>query len=430
MLFRSQADLTAPRGRAGQLLLDPRNILIDNAGNSLASLDLADPTPSATNGFGSFTQVLGNGNVIISAPGADTGGNAATGAVYLFNSKTGALLSDLRGSHAGDHAGSGGIQVLGNGNYLVLSPQYATVSGVNTFSLSTTDPNTVPGASAYAIQQNTTASAGAITWQSSTGSGALSLGSGNSLVGSTANADSVTRYSYSGNTINNNGAITVTANDRLGNITTYDVYGSVINTGTTNIVELADGNVAIAASNWFNGRGAVAWMNGSTGALSNAAAGAAVSSSVALVGSTGIRSLAPNVTDSNSRKVYVIGVDGSLPYTYTQGSTNRREAPPGAAGDSIGSSLTALPDGGYVIASPLFTDGSAIYAGAATHGAAGGSAGVVSSSNSLVGSHSYDFVSSGGISRVDGGYVVASPYWTDGANAATGRYRTTTRTVP
>ena len=34
--------------------------------------------------------------------------------------------------------------------------------------------------------------------------------------------------------------------------------------------------LAIAASNWFNGRGAVAWMNGGTGALANAASGGAV----------------------------------------------------------------------------------------------------------------------------------------------------------
>ncbi|WP_132647784.1 YDG domain-containing protein, partial [Rubrivivax gelatinosus] len=423
LVFGGTADLAAPKGRAGRLLLDPRNIIIDNAGNSIASLSLDDPTAAADNGFGTFTKVLSNGNVIISAPQADTGATSDTGAVYLFNASTGALLSNLRGAAAGDRAGSGGVQVLSSENYLVLSPRYGTVSSVNTFSSSTADPNTVPGASAYAIQQSTTASAGAVTWQSKAGSGSTTIGSGNSLVGSTTNTDSVTRYSYTGNTINNLGAITITADDRLGNITTYDVYGSVATAGTTTITELANGNVVVAAPNWYNGRGAAAWINGSTGVLANGAAGGAVSSSTAFVGSTGIRSQALVDTDSSSKKVYVIGVDQSLPYTYTQGATNRRTAPPGGAGDAVGQSITALSDGSFVVSSPAWTNGASAYAGAVTYGPAGGGAGTVGAGNSLVGSHAYDFVGSGGIFAVGSGdYVVASPYWSDSGNGAVGRY--------
>ncbi|MFG6430456.1 YDG domain-containing protein [Roseateles sp. LYH14W] len=425
LVFQGQADLSSRDGRPGQLLLDPRNIIIDNAGSSLASLDLADPTASATSGFGTFTHVLGNGNVIITAPKADTGGTTATGAVYLFNSQSGALLANLRGSNAGDEAGGGGVKVLGNDNYLVLSPKYGTVSGVNTFSLTVTDPFNVVAPSAYAIQSNTTASAGAITWQSAAGSGSAAIGSGNSLLGSTANTDSVTRYVYAGETVNTSGSVTITANDRLGSVTTYDVYGGVAVEGTTKLVELTDGNVAIAAGNWFNGRGAVAWMNGSTGALANAAAGGAVSASTALVGSTGIRSQAPSDIDSNSKQVYVVGLSSSLPFiNKDSGNNNLRTAPPGASGDAVGSTLTALPGGSYAVSSPTFTNGANIYAGAATYGAAGGTVGAVSSSNSLVGTHSYDFVASGGVQSVGGGqgYVVASPYWADSGNATVGRF--------
>ncbi len=422
LTFNGSADLAAPAGQAGRLLLDPRNLIVDNAGNSIAALNLDDPTPSATNGFGTQVQLLTNGNTVITAPNSDTGASTATGAVYLFDTKTGALLANLRGSHAGDHVGAAGVQVLANQNYLVLSPQYGTVSGVNILGLSTTDSNAVPGPSTYPIQLATTASAGAITWQSATGSGSATVGSGNSLVGSTANTESVTRYTYSGNTINNAGSVTITANDQLGKLTTYDMYGSVLVAGSTTITELAGGNVAIAAPNWFDGRGAVAWMDGSTGALANAAAGGAVSSSTALVGSTGIRTQAVVSTDS-AKKVYVIGVDSALPYTYTQGATNRRNAPPGGAGDAVGQSITALPGGGYVIASPTWSNGGTAYAGAVSYGAAGGTVGTVSSSNSLVGSHAYDFVGSGGVSVVGGAnYVVASPYWSDSGNAATGRY--------
>jgi len=424
LVFQGQADLSSRDGRPGQLLLDPRNIIIDNAGNSLAALDLADPTASATNGFGTFTQVLGNGNVIITAPLANTGATVGTGAVYLFNSQSGALLANLRGTNAGDQAGSGGVKVLGNDNYLVLSPKFGTVSGVNTFGLTVTDPFNASGPSAYAIQNNTTAAAGAVTWQSSAGSGSGSIGSANSLVGSTANTDSVTRYGYTGLTVTPGSSETITANDRLGNVTTYNQWGDVLAEGTTNIVELTDGNVAIAASNWFNGRGAVAWMNASTGALATGGAGGAVSSTTAVVGSTGMRSQAPTDTDGG-KQIYVIGLNASLPYVNRNSSnTNLRTAPPGAVGDAVGSTLTVLPGGGYVISSPTFTNGASTYAGAATYGAAGGTVGAVSASNSLVGTHKYDFVSSGGVQAVGAGqgYVVASPYWTDSGNAAVDRF--------
>ena len=186
LVFQGLADLSSRDGRNGQLLLDPRNIIVDNASAALATLDLSDPTPGSTNGFGSTVQVLGNGNVVVTAPSANTGATTLTGATYLFNSQTGALLANLRGTSAGDKIGSGGIKVLGTGHYLVLSPDYGTVTGKTVTSYDSQDSNgsgASPAASrAYALVSGTTASAGAITWQSLSGSGSSSVSSGNSLV--------------------------------------------------------------------------------------------------------------------------------------------------------------------------------------------------------------------------------------------------------
>ncbi len=448
LVFQGLADLSSRDGRPGQLLLDPRNILVDNASAALATLAMSDPTPGSNNGFGSTVSVLGNGNVVVTAPRANTGGTTSTGAAYLFNSQTGALLANLRGTNAGDRVGSGGIKVLGNGNYLVLSPDYGTISNRTVTSYDSQDSDGTgasPAASrAYALLDNTTASAGAITWQSLAGSGSHTVGSGNSLVGSTANVDSLTRYTYSGLTVNNAGAVTVTANDRVGGTDMLDAGGNnVVRPGTT-FTELTDGNLAIGVPTWFNGRGAVVWMNASNGQLAGGASGGAISASTALVGSTPNRTeaLVSAAASDSSKKVYVLGqrtaqnplytpvdlerfASASLPYQYSDGGTNRRTTTPGAAGDMVGQLITPLPGGSYVINSPLWSNGGTAYVGAVTWGASGGAVGTIGTGNSLVGSSAYDFVGSSGIKTVGSSgqnYVVVSPYWSGNGNAAAGRF--------
>lgn len=367
LVFQGTADLASRAGgQAGRLLLDPRNILIDNEGSSIASLSMSDPTAAAGNRFGATTEVLSNGHVVITAPDADTGVTADTGAVYLFDSQTGALLSNLRGSHAGDHIGSAGLHVLANDNYLVLSPRYGTVSGVRVYSDSNSDAGSPNTPSSYTILSNTTASAGAVTWQHGSGGGAGLVTAANSLVGNTANTDTVTTYGYSGSNVVAGAQATVTANDRIGGVETYDEYGNVTATATTTLVDLANGNVAVAASNWHNGRGAVAWIDGSTGQLVDGSAGGTVSASTAIVGGTGIRTLATVSTDSGGKKVYVIGLDSALPLNLQTNGANRRSTAPAGYGDAVGSSVTALPGGGYVVASPQWTNGAAVYTGAVT----------------------------------------------------------------
>ncbi len=428
LAFTGKVDLSGAHG--GSVLFDPRNIIIDDASSALATLDLADPTPSSTNGFGTTTKVLSGGNVLITAPNADTGSATATGAVYLFDTKTGALLSNLRGSYAGDKISSAGIYTLSNGNYLVLSPNFYTQASKNYFSKSALDAtvmtDALPHPSAYAITAGSVSS-GAITWQSGAGTngGAANLvGTSNSLVGSTG-TDSVS--TYNGKNVST-GSATVTANDQLGKLTYFDAVNYVSVPGTTAVYALTDGNVVVGNPYAYNGRGSATWINASNGQLRNGAAGGAISATVSLVGSTPIRSVAVTSTDSSSHTVYVLDWASALPYTETyNGSANSpiRSNAPGAPGDFVGQSVVALAGGNYAVASPQWTNGAYTYAGAVTYGASGGATGTVATSNSLYGDRSFDFVGSGGIVPVGTGganYLVDSPLWAATGNAAAGKF--------
>ncbi|MFL5800339.1 MAG: hypothetical protein ACJ8CR_01065, partial [Roseiflexaceae bacterium] len=137
---------------------------------------------------------------------------------------------------------------------------------------------------------------------------------------------------------------------------------------------LSNGNYVVSSPSWDNGgtadAGAATWGNGSSGTSGT------ISSSNSLVGSS--------------------------------------------ASDVVGAaSAVALSNGNYVVASPNWDNGGTANVGAATWGnGAGGTSGTVSSGNSLVGSSPDDFVSSSSsevVALSNGNYVVASPYWDNGS---------------
>src|SRR5436190_16180599 len=77
--------------------------------------EFVDPDATIEDGFGTEVVPLSTGNVVVTAPYDDAGGTDA-GAVYLFNGRTGALISALKGAQANDLVGSSGIWALANGN--------------------------------------------------------------------------------------------------------------------------------------------------------------------------------------------------------------------------------------------------------------------------------------------------------------------------
>ena len=265
---------------------------------------------------------LPGGNYLVPAPDWDNGALVDVGAVAFGNGTTGLSgtlgpSNALVGSAANDHVGDE-VMVLPGGNYLVLSRDWRNGSA---------------------------AKAGAVTFGNGTSGTLGPVSSSNSLVGSTAN-------------------------DQV---------------GSPQPVILANGNYVVRSMFWDNGAatdaGAVTFGFGNTGR-------------------TGV------VATSNS----------------LHGTTG---------GDRVGSEVIALADGGYAVLSPSWNAPGVSGAGAVTTLAGtGGVSGAVASVNSLVGSTTQDFIGSGGgFPLPDGRYVVASPLWDDGPRIDAGAVTLRTSTM-
>lgn len=116
---------------------------------------------------------------------------------------------------------------------------------------------------------------------------------------------------------------------------------------------------------------------------------------------------------SNVGAVYLYSQNGSLISTLTGNSPS----------DRVGSGgVKVLGNGHFVVHSPSWKNGSATNSGAVTWGNANsGVTGAVTAANSMVGTNPGDNVGSGGIVALSNGhYVVVSPTWGNGANAAVG----------
>jgi len=125
-----------------------------------SQIDITGPPGSQQ--FGTTITALPNGNIVVTDPFYSTEGPtpiANAGAVYLYNGATGALISMLTGSTAGDRVGFLGVQVLSNGNYVVRSPFW---------------------------NNGAASSAGAVTWCSAATGVHGAVSAANSLVGTTA----------------------------------------------------------------------------------------------------------------------------------------------------------------------------------------------------------------------------------------------------
>ena len=358
--------------------------------------ELSGPTGSVK--FGSGVYALPNGNIVITDPEFGEAGKILIGAVYLYNGETRALISRMTGSQDGDTVGSGGVIVLNDGNFLVNSPAWANGS---------------------------TANASALTRCSATTGCPATVTTGNSLVG-THDGDNV------------GGTIDVLA-----------------------------GSAFIASStSWDNFKGSITYCN--SGA---ACAGQAVSSANSLVGSVG-----SSVNNRGDNIGYVIQVlpDGSYvsytpywnkgaaagsaygavvgcPSTGCSGVVSTTNSLYGTTlSDTVGSSVTPLGGGSFVVNSSTWHDGSGYAVGAVTYCASVtdpncyGQA--VSKTNSLTGNLDNNAVGSNGVAALsDGNYVVRSPQWTvagmttigaatfcsvsSGASACTGQEVTNTNSL-
>lgn len=421
-----------------------------SAGNSLVGSHSDDRIGTDSEG-GNGIFLLSNGNYVVRSPDWDnglledagaatwgSGSSGVSGVISAGNSLVGSSAQDRVAGRELDYAETPIIEV-GNGNYVVGSSQWDNAA---------------------------TANAGAVTWgNGATGvSGVISAG--NSLVGTQANdrvggpnlftgVSGLTPLSngnylvsssdWNNGAISDAGAVTFatgntgiagavsvanslvgsSANDHIGN--TGGLLG-----GNGDIVELANGNYVLVNPEWDNGAvsdaGAVTWGSGTSGITGIISAGNSLVGSQANdgVGFGGVTPLlngnylvsssdwnngaiieagAVTFGDGGGGTVGVVSVANSL-----VGST---------AFDHVGDTgVTEIGNGNYVVASADWNNGAIADAGAVTWGSgATGVTGVVSATNSLVGTHAGDHVGNGGITLLaNGNYVVRSPDWDDGVS--------------
>ena len=435
---------------------------------------LTDPNPSSDNGFGTVTQYLTNGNVVVTAPYDDAGG-ANAGAVYLFNSTTGALISTLTGSNANDRVGLTGVTSLTNGNLVVLSAQWnggrgavtfinastglnGTVSNTNSLVGSATTDNLglyaiFPMKNGSYVVRNPLANGGkgSVTWGSGTTGVSGTVTSDNSLVGGST-TDAVGSLAITELTNGNfvvrspewDGAKgAVTWGSKTAGVTgavsaSNSLVGSSANdeVGLGTVTALANGNFVVVSQNWDNGlatnAGAVTWLNGLNGKTREGSYGA-VSSTNSIVGSgTGDKVGYGGVTALTGNNNFVVvspnwgGTRGAATWASGTGdtfgavsSTNSIVGRSGNA-DNVGSGttpVTALGNGNYVVSSPNWeTNTGAITWGNGTSG----SVGEVTVSTSLVGMFTGSYVGTGITVLSNNNFVVQSSSWNDGTNASVG----------
>lgn len=193
------------------------------------------------------------------------------------------------------------------------------------------------------------------------------------------------------------------------------------------IVALSNGNVVVAADNWNQGRGAVIWVSGVQGKVGTVSAANALVGVDAQdrVGGT-VRAL-PN----GNYVVNSVAFSDTGAVTWGNGETGI-VGTPSAANSLVGTDgfhiaggpITILANSNYVV-----THGSWGYVagnagagprGAATFGnGATGIKGVISDSNSLIGSTAGDRVGDGVVALANGNYVVKSPRWNERRGAVT-----------
>ena len=399
---------------------------------------------------------LPNGHYVVVSPSWDNGAVTNAGAVTWANGLGGTLgavspANSLVGNTQDDFIGNdfdGGVTVLSNSNYLVRSPGWNHGAVVD---------------------------AGAITWANGAGGTTGPVSADNSLVGITTNdgighdlSGSVTELANGNYVVRSATWDLDGSHPDVGVITwgsgTSGVTGVVSSTnslvGRSNaapagssyldnhgVIALANGNYVISSPNWSPSDatpacGAVTWGSGTSGVTG------AISASNSLVGSRTHDYVGETVVALTNGN-YVVGASlwdldsthnnvGAV--TWGDGATGIRGLV--SAANSLlgnpntvigGDGIFALANGNYVVSSPAWSNTPALPAnvGAVTWGDGDtGITGVVSTTNSLVGSGFYDAISDGGVVPLaNGNYVVISRSrannigtvtWVKGSGAATG----------
>ncbi len=394
--------------------------------------EFVDPNPNPGNEFGTFVVPLETGNVVVTSPFDDAGGPDA-GAVYLFNGNTGELISTLTGSNANDQVGRYRVLALEGGNFVVSSPIWDNGSIANAGAVTFGDGNT--GVSGVVDETNSLV--GSNTNDSVGGTDVVPLEGGNYVIISSG---------WDNGVITDAGAVTFGSADTgvTGVISeTKSLIGSSANNfvGSGGVTLLEGGNYVVSSPLWDNGTtadvGAVTLGNGSTGVNgivteANSLVGSSPDDRIGTDSSTGISTVTaleggnyvvPSPFWNNGSASDAGAVSFGNGNTGVVGIVSESNSLVGSSAlDLVGLGLELLEGGNYLIRSQTWNNGAVIDAGAVTFGSGtSGISGVINESNSLVGSSEGDLVGSSGVVLLEGGnYVVASEFWDNGTNRDAG----------
>jgi hypothetical protein len=449
-------------------------LLIEPAAALNRTIEIAGPAGSGT--FGIFVNVLPNGNIVVVDP-FKSGDNHFVGAVYLYT-PSGSLISTLTGSSNNDLVGLGRVTVLANGNFVVSSPSWnngsvagvgavtwidgnkglsGTVSATNSlvgslpgdaiglgggFATGTDgvvalrNGNYVVSSPAWRFNEEFELTVGASTWADGNTGITGVVSASNSLVGSTsgdtvgprvvelANGNYVVISSFWNNGTEKFAGAVTWVDGATGATGPISPANSIVGTssndqiGVSGVVALTNGNYVIESPTWSHGSGAITWVDGSKRAA--VAISAANSLTGAFSGDQGTMSVTP-LSNGNYVACDSYWANGKGSATWGNGATGlvgvvsaTNSLVGSRAGDFVGLyCATALGNGNYVVSSPNWSSGSAVGLGAATWGDGNtGISGVVDSSNSLIGTTEQDLLGRGGIIALrNGNYVVSTPGW-------------------
>jgi len=383
---------------------------------------------SSNDGPGWQPVALSNGNYVVNWSDWNNGSISRAGAVRWCNGAGGCVgpmsaANALIGSTAVDVIGSAFVTALSNGNYVVNSPFWDNGALVN---------------------------AGASTWgNGSTGTTGV-VSTSNSLFGTAANHSigaNGTHVLSNGNYVvgsafwDNGALINVGAatwvNGSTGRVAAVSAANSLVGSSSNDqvgpgVVALTNGNYVLRSRSWNNGAlvdaGAVTWGNGSSGSAG------IISAANSLVGSStddlvGLNLVALSnghyVTSApdwdNGASANVGAATWGNGTSGTSGPVSAANSLIGGAGQHrVGSGITALTNGNYVVHSSFWDNGALTNVGAATWriGSAA-SPGVVSAANSLIGTTAEDRVANNVVALSNGNYVVSSAGW-NGAQSNVG----------
>lgn len=386
-------------------------------------------TYDAIGGYEGVT-ALPNGHYVVVSDSWDNGGANNAGAVTWGNGNGGTVgavspANSLVGTEAMDSVGNdqdwfSNIAILPNGNYVVTSWYWHHDSRTN---------------------------AGAVTWGNGEGGTVGPVSASNSLLGTTDCSSDTGAYSQITVLTNGNYVVSSPCWDNgsiadVGASTWVDgtqpfggeVSGDNSLVGTHNwdrvgggrATALSNGNYVVNSSTWLGGTGAATWGDGTTGqptgaisganSLIGSAAGTYASHAYAL--SNGHYVVA-NSRWHNAADLRVGAVTWGNGHVGTIGVISESNSLVGSTdGDVIGfRGIAALPNGNYVVISPYWSSDSSEYAGAVTMlDGNGPMSAVVTADNSLTGSQANDLVGDHGIRVLpNGSFVIASPYWNLGS---------------